>query len=61
MATRLGTRKYLAERMRQGAGVIVRAKDDSKTCAYCRAQNGKFVNGDRGNKPPYHPNCRCGE
>ena len=33
---------------------------DSRTCQYCRADNGKVFK--RGEEPtlPRHPNCRCG-
>lgn len=58
MAAKTSARKYLAQKMAQGEGYRVRAKDDSKTCAYCRSMHGKYKN-NGGEAPPFHPNCRC--
>lgn len=52
---RLGTRKYLAQKMKEGQGGRVIISDDDKTCPECRAKSGKYSNAT----PPFHPNCRC--
>ena len=60
MAQRKGTRRYIAEKMKAGQGFRTTIVDDSRTCAFCRSQKGKYNSG-LGEKPPYHPNCRCGQ
>ena len=52
---RLGTRKYLAQKMKEGQGGRVIISDDDKTCPECSAKSGKYSNAT----PPFHPNCRC--
>lgn len=56
MASRTGTRKYLASKMQAGQGGYISGPQDEKTCSDCAGRNGKFSN----QKPPFHPNCRCG-
>ena len=51
MATRTGTRRYLAQKMTRGEGFRTTIVDDSRTCSFCRQQKGKFHNGT-GTKPP---------
>lgn len=60
MAVRKGTRRYLAEKMKAGQGFRTTIVDDSRTCAFCKSQKDKYHN-DMGSKPPFHPNCRCGQ
>lgn len=55
MAKRMGTRQYLAEKMRQGMGGRVSVVGDERTCPECMSRNGKYTT----EQPPFHPNCRC--
>lgn len=48
----------MATKMAKGQAGVVRTAGDSKVCAACQARGGKYSATGR---PPFHPNCRCGE
>ena len=49
----------IASKMREGKGYLVQTAGDNKVCKKCQSLSGKFL--QTGQRPPFHPNCRCSE